>query len=100
MSTETNQHEGQWWLPENPDNRIPGSLSVHQREGIKLKAVGALISMPALMNAENDSLSRLVVLGQTTKGKSISLLYVTPGKHEDDRGNSKNVLMFYSLVAS
>lgn len=81
MSTETNQYEGHWWLPENPSNRISGSLLVHQREGIELKAIGSLIPTQALMNAEYDSLSRPVVLGQTTKGKSISLLDVTPGEH-------------------
>ena len=82
MGTETKQYVGHWWLPENPNNRISGSLSIHQREGIELKAVGSLISIPAFMNAENNSLSSPVVLGQTAEGKSISLLDVTPGEHK------------------
>lgn len=85
MSTETTQHIGRWWLPENPENQISGSLSVHQREGIELKAIGSLITMQALVNTESDYLSRpVVVLGRTDEGKSISLLHVTPGEHKGD----------------
>ena len=96
MSTEARQYVGYWWLPQNPDNPVSGSLSVHQREGIELRAVGTLVPMSTLINAEKDSLSRLIVLGQTVGGKSISLLYTTPGEHKGHPFSSRASTSVYN----
>jgi hypothetical protein len=39
---ETIDGAGEWWLPENPDHRVPGWLTYSVEDGARLRLVGAL----------------------------------------------------------
>jgi hypothetical protein len=62
MSTETKRYEGYWWLPEKPDKKVTGNLSINRREGIELRIISSLESLHSFFN---DRASPEIILGQT-----------------------------------
>ncbi len=61
---------GYWWLPDNPDNKVPGALKVNQSEGAQLELTGSLDSMEnRLFRFEGQD----IILGFTSNGKTVTL---------------------------
>jgi hypothetical protein len=56
---------GQWWLPNEPENKVTGTVTFSNRDGISLKFVGAFFG-PSI---DHNYVSFPVVLGLTDKGK-------------------------------
>ncbi|MFM2315567.1 MAG: hypothetical protein RLZZ04_4845 [Cyanobacteriota bacterium] len=74
MSAETKKYEGYWWLPENPDEKVTGSLSINsinRREGIELRIIGSLQSPHS---SSSDRASPEIILGQAINGNLITLI--------------------------
>lgn len=64
-------HEGFWWLPDNPDERVSGTLSFSQEDGPSLELLGVFGGFLAF-NKEMDE--RITIHGLTKKGKKVTLL--------------------------
>ncbi len=62
-------YNGLWWLPDNPNNKVSGTLSFHPVEGIKLELIG---SFKEIIDLEKD-LTTGIIMGFTTDGKKITL---------------------------
>lgn len=62
------EYNGIWWLPENPKNKISGTIKFHPAEGSNLDLIGSFkekLSMPPLKPN--------IILGETVDGKIITL---------------------------
>jgi len=64
------EYKGVWWLPEKPDNKIPGTLTYASRERIKLELQGSLSDKFDFMTAFQAS----VILGVSNSGEEITLV--------------------------
>ncbi|MEN9520047.1 MAG: hypothetical protein RLZZ381_2635 [Cyanobacteriota bacterium] len=71
MSTETKKYEGYWWLPENPDKKVTGSLSINRRECIELRIISSLQSLHSFFS---DQASPEIILGQSIDENLITLI--------------------------
>lgn len=71
MSTETKRYEGYWWLPEKPDKKVTGNLSINRREGIELRIISSLESQDSFFS---DRASPEIILGQAIDGNLITLI--------------------------
>lgn len=78
--------KGWWFLPESPDDRVPGIFTWSQSEGARLEVIGGLkaFNMPSTRrhNQQGDSDSKrhareVTIFGVTDKGKQISLWEAT-----------------------
>ena len=67
--TESFTHTGVWFTPENPDNRLSGTLSFDLQTGIELELVGTLVASRSHDNIHEPKF----ILGLTTDGKTITL---------------------------
>jgi len=74
MNLETKIYEGYWWLPNNPDKKVVGSLSIDKREGIEVKTIGSLLPRQASFDTHTELLSQEVLLGKTVDGSFITLI--------------------------
>ncbi|MFQ6054681.1 MAG: hypothetical protein ACE5J3_01700, partial [Methanosarcinales archaeon] len=63
------EYNGIWWLPENPDNKISGTLKFHPVEGANLELIGSFKGL----NDLNTFLQPNIILGITSNGKIITL---------------------------
>ncbi len=66
---------GNFWLPDDPDNKLPGTLSISEKGEIKVEFLGLFSEMQALFK---DRLSRFEpefdrVLGQVLDGGKVTL---------------------------
>jgi hypothetical protein len=64
------EYSGLWWLPSNPENKVAGTLSFTNQDGIELKLIGALEGLESL---NNSRLRHPVILGLTSDAKQITL---------------------------
>jgi hypothetical protein len=64
-------HEGFWWLPDNPDERIAGTLTFSQVDGAQLKLLGMFGGFRAFGQRQTDYVT---LHGITKNGKSVTLL--------------------------
>ena len=62
---------GRFWLPEDPDNRAPGSLSLDPAEGVHLRLIGSLGRGGDAFFGANDAMPR--ILGEAD-GKYLTLV--------------------------
>lgn len=67
--TERSTLKGIWFIPENPDNHLSGTLTFDPQTGIELELVGTLVSSRAHDNIHEPK----VILGSTTDGKLVTL---------------------------
>lgn len=63
-------YTGQWWLPENPDDKVAGVLEYSQEDGIQLSLNGSFRDLDELITLKNHD----KILGFTKDGKSITLV--------------------------
>jgi hypothetical protein len=63
------EHTGVWWLPEQPQHVVSGTLYFDPSEGIDLKLVGTFGSLPDLNQDHRPD----IILGATTSGKLVTL---------------------------
>jgi ApeA N-terminal domain 1 len=67
------EYSGLWWLPSNPQNKVAGTLSFSNQDGIELKLIGALEGLEGFAGFNNLNQRHPVIWGLTTSGKSITL---------------------------
>ena len=63
------EHNGLWWLPENPDNKISGVLKFHPVKGVNLELIGSFRESITF----NRFLNPGIILGITSNGKLVTL---------------------------
>jgi len=74
MTVETKEYEGYWWFSNNPDHKVPGTLTVNQHDDIELRTIGALLFQQDVKSHQLDGSINDVLLGQSTGGDSITLV--------------------------
>jgi hypothetical protein len=60
--------KGYWWLPDSPDNKLPGTLTFSQEDGALLEIVG-VFGTERTPRIEQPT----IILGTTQQGKPITL---------------------------
>jgi len=65
------EYSGLFWLPSNPDNRVAGSLSFTDEDGITLQLIGSFGELDTFESTKAHPL----VLGLSTNGKKITLTH-------------------------
>lgn len=63
------EYTGVWWLPENSDNKISGTLKFNPIEGIDLELIGAFKGLKDI----KTMLQPKIILGISSNGKIITL---------------------------
>ena len=63
------EYSGMWWLPANPQNRVAGTLTFSNEEGIALELIGALEDFGNFGMREPYAL----ILGLSGDGKKVTL---------------------------
>jgi len=60
-------YEGFWWLPDNPENKVPGTINIDDEDNITLSTLGSL--------SESDHFKKCnAITGISKEGKHITLL--------------------------
>jgi ApeA-like protein/HEPN superfamily Apea-like protein len=69
------EYSGLWWLPSNPQNKVAGTLTFSNQDGIELKLIGALEDLEGVISLSDNNLHQRhpVIWGLTNGGKSITL---------------------------
>lgn len=70
---EVREFEGEFWLPENPERRVPGTLTVDLEEGFAVKLTDLLVAMEEPANLFGPGLDYEIVCCDTNDGKQICL---------------------------
>lgn len=63
------EYNGIWWLPENPEKQVSGTIYFDFKDGARLELIGSFAELKDL----NAFLSPKIILGLTQKGKYITL---------------------------
>jgi hypothetical protein len=63
-------YDGIWWLPDNPDQKVSGSLKIVPGTAAKLSLIGSFRSIKDIFNTNND---KVTIFGSLPDGKNISL---------------------------
>lgn len=63
------EYKGDWWLPENPQNRIKGTLKFSPNEGATLDLIGSFKDIKNFDKAIEPD----IIVGETTNGKAVTL---------------------------
>ena len=63
------EYRGYWWLPDTPDNRVPGTLVFDPEEGTNLDLLGSLRGLEGV----SAPLDPELILGTSSDGRSITL---------------------------
>ena len=63
------EYKGIWWLPDNPEKRISGTLRFTPNEGAILDLIGSFKDIKNI----NKTLEPEIVLGISSNGKNITL---------------------------
>jgi len=68
---EKSEHQGYWWLPDEPENQVPGTLKFDPDEGARLYLLGSF------KGAEDfgPMLDPELILGLSNKGNPLTLRY-------------------------
>jgi len=67
------EYRGDWWLPEDPDKQIPGTLTYNPNEGFCLELDGSFKSFSMYALFQPLTLDHLIILGLTRNGKLVTL---------------------------
>ncbi|MDO9289147.1 MAG: hypothetical protein Q7T83_10180 [Thermodesulfovibrionales bacterium] len=65
------EYDGQWWLPENSENKISGTLKFHPVEGAYLELIGSFKEYDDIVNSKFSHVD--IILGITTNNKLLTL---------------------------
>jgi hypothetical protein len=73
---------GEWWLPDDPETKLPGVLSFSPDEGLRLRLIGGwdhIVTHPGQNGSTivTDELKRWPMVLGTADGKAITLLSVS-----------------------
>lgn len=63
------EYIGQWWLPNEPENKISGTLKYNHKDGAVLELIGSFENR----KDRYENTKPLVILGTSSDGKDISL---------------------------
>jgi hypothetical protein len=63
------EYQGYWWLPDEPEDKVPGTLKFDPIEGTTLNLLGVLEGLEGLQTAPQPAL----ILGMSSDGRSITL---------------------------
>jgi ApeA N-terminal domain 1 len=63
------EHTGYWWLPNEPNKKISGSLKYHPLDGIALELIGSFREFKDLLSVREEH----IILGVTSGGKLVTL---------------------------
>jgi hypothetical protein len=63
------EHTGQWWLPNEPENKIPGTLKYDHKQGAMLELIGSFENRKDRYKDKKP----LVILGTSSNGNKVSL---------------------------
>ncbi len=64
-------HDGLWWLPANPDDRLTGTLTFDQAEGARLQVLGLFGGLSAFDQGDGEAKT---IHGLTKNGREVTLL--------------------------
>ena len=91
------EYNGIWWLPENQDEKISGTLTFNTAEGAYLELIGSFKKIEDL----NKVLNPNIILGITYNGKSITLYKCYESRsHFSMRNLSIKMRHFFGLLNS
>lgn len=65
-------YQGEWFLPEKPENKKPGTLTHDFEKGTYLELIGSLDKFKNIVKYD-DTFEPKIILGFTTNGKAITL---------------------------
>jgi len=68
---ESFEYKGTWWLPENQERKVAGTLKYSPEDGPVLELIGSFWDLPGLQKAKGPN----VILGKSDNGKLITLFY-------------------------
>ena len=71
MRTENAEYLGEFWLPETPEAKVHGTLTIEDGGRVRLKTVGLLAEQLDLMNGKVTQHSRII--GQLHNGQLVTL---------------------------
>lgn len=79
---ESRDWTGEWWLPDDPEKKVPGVLSYSPEKGLRLSLIGGWdyhVTRPGKNGSTivTDSLQRWPMVLGTGDGKAITLLSVS-----------------------
>jgi len=77
---ETFEYIGYWWKPNDPENKVFGTLTFDSDDRVRLSLVGSFVNERELITA--DSRSDPTIHGQTETGLAISLFESTISKSQ------------------
>lgn len=63
------EHKGEWWLPDDPQKRIKGTLKFNSGEGALLDLIGSFKDFKSFVGTMKAD----IILGETTNGKAVTL---------------------------
>jgi len=86
------EHKGHWWLPENPDRRVSGTLTYKSGEDITLELLGSLRE-PDNRREEQD-FNPEIILGISSEGRPVTLFQT----YEIGRGWSSTGVSSQTIV--
>ncbi len=66
---ESFEYKGYWWLPENEERRIAGTLKYSPEDGPILELIGSFWDLPGLQKVKGPD----IILGKSDNGKLITL---------------------------
>ncbi len=64
---------GFWWLPDDPDKQLPGTLTFSQEEGAVLELVGVFGTKETKRVVQPTVVQPTIILGVNQKGKAVTL---------------------------
>ena len=68
------ERKGKWWLPDNPDHKLVGTLTYSPRDGGVLELTDGFASVDQLL-ASGWVMAPSIILGEEPDGKRITLLH-------------------------
>jgi hypothetical protein len=68
------ERQGVWWLPDNPERKLVGTLTYSPRDGGELELVGGFAGLQELVS-DGWVTAPSVILGEEQDGKKITLLH-------------------------
>ena len=84
-------HRGRWFLPENTENKVLGTLTFSNENGIDLELDGSFTE-----DHRGEFLRPDIILGDTYSGKRVTLYLCNQHKHQNT--NSGDVISTFSAI--
>lgn len=98
---ETFELDGYWWLPDNPETRVPGRLSFTPGDVPRLSLMGALNQNAKVSFSTTEFINPEIILGITINGDSVTLYKClqTSGKINFGFNNGSSLTKFIAHFA-